>query len=520
MHSSLLLVSRLLPFVSRGTINVPVVSTSSGELHGAVVDGVNSFKGVRYAQPPTGALRWEPPVEFVSTGVQNATAFGPSCPQQFSSSFFEFLFNDPPPASENEDCLFLNVWAPAKETKLKLPVLFWVHGGALAFGTASTPLHEGTSISANQDVVVVTINYRINVFGFPSSPDLPRTKNNLGFLDQELALKWVHSNIARFGGDPDKVTIMGWSAGGHSIVHALTRTRDGKAPFRAAAVLSGPRLATSTTPSFSAFNTLAENVGCTQDQGVERMDCLRKVPASIIHNFTSGPLSGPFGTPLVDFVTAFPFTLERLHSNVSTRVPLLIGELENDGSFIAVDVPTIEGLLAVNGIRATPDEVRAQYPGLNESQVIAKAFRDIAGRCGNRMLSDAIVQAGIPSVFRYSYGAVFADLQKFPGAGAWHGTELGLLFGTYNRSTATAAEATLSSSFQTAICNFIKDPTSPPAANWPKYVPGPHGKIAKIAYHGNVQPGNFVEAVDSNIQDSTCDALWDGLLCLDPASCA
>ncbi|KAJ7261985.1 hypothetical protein C8J57DRAFT_1633529 [Mycena rebaudengoi] len=110
------------------------------------------------------------------------------------------------------------------------------------------------------------------------------------------------------------------------------------------------------------------------------------------------------------------------------------------------------------------------------------------------MLSDAIVQAGIPSVFRYSYGAVFADLQKFPGAGAWHGTELGLLFGT-----ATGAEATLSSCFQTAICNFIKDPTTPPAVNWPKYVPGPHGKIAKIAYHGNVQPGNSVEAVDSNI---------------------
>ncbi|KAJ7262017.1 acetylcholinesterase/Butyrylcholinesterase [Mycena rebaudengoi] len=517
MNSLLLLVSRLLPFLYRGAT---VVSTSSGEWHGAVVGGVNAFKGVRYAQPPTGELRWEPPVALISTEAQHATAFGPSCLQQIRSPLHQMLFNDPPPASENEDCLFLNVWAPAKKIKTKLPVLFYLHGGGLGFGTASIPLHDGTSIAANQDVVVVTINYRTNVFGFPSSPDIPVSQNNLGFLDQELALKWVQSNIARFGGDPDKVTIMGQSAGGQSIVYALMRTREGKAPFRAAVVLTGPLLATSTTPSFSAFNAFAENLGCIQAHGSGRMDCLRKIPASAIQNFTNGPRSGLFGTPLVDLITAFPFTLERIHSKLSTRVPLIIGEMEDDGSLIAAAVTSIEILLAITGVHATADEVRAQYPGLNDTRVISEAFRDIAARCPSRMLSDATVQAGTSSVFRYSYGAVFADLQKFPGAGAWHGSELGLLFGTYNKSTATAAESTLSSSFQTAMCNFVKDPTSPPAPNWPKYVPGPHGKIAKIAYNGNVEPGNFVESVDSNILDSTCDSLWDARLCTNITSCA
>ncbi|KAF7370311.1 Carboxylic ester hydrolase [Mycena sanguinolenta] len=128
----------------------------------------------------------------------------------------------------------------------------------------------------------------------------------------------------------------------------------------------------------------------------------------------------------------------------------------------------------------------------------------------DELWSAAVTGSGVKSVFRYTYGAVFADLQKFPGAGAWHSSELGPLFGTFNRSTATPAEAAWSATFQTAVANFIKDPNTSPAVNWPKYLPGPSAEtFAKLAYNGNVEPGNFVDPVASTSLDGPCDALWN-----------
>ncbi|KAF7360629.1 Carboxylic ester hydrolase [Mycena venus] len=188
-----------------------VVTTTSGQLHGTELNGVTSFKGVRFAEAPVLDFRWRPPVPFVSTGVHSATILGPACVQQFPFAMREitqFLYNSPAPASENEDCLFLNIWVPSKSKIGKKPVVVWFHGGGFSYGTASVPRFDGTSLAANQNIVVVTINYRTNIMGFPGSRDLPVTQNNLGFLDQELALRWVKQNIVQFGGDPKKVTIM------------------------------------------------------------------------------------------------------------------------------------------------------------------------------------------------------------------------------------------------------------------------------------------------------------------------
>ncbi|KAJ6614098.1 Carboxylesterase [Mycena sp. CBHHK59/15] len=472
----------------------------------------------RYAQAPTGKLRWEPPVPFVSGQAQNTTALAPSCLQQFAfvgSAFTQFLFNNPPPASEDEDCLFLNVWAPATNIQKQKPVVFWIHGGALIFGSASLPAYDGTSLAANQHIVVVTINYRTNVFGFPGSEDLPITRNNLGYLDQELALEWVQLNIAKFGGDPSQVTIMGQSAGSWSVGQAIVRDRV-KTPFRAGVMLSGAITSTSPIPSFASFNTFAATVGCTQAPGAARLQCVRQVPAATIRNFTNGPLSGSFG-PLVDNFTEFTNPLERLRSKSTARVPLIIGNMENDGTAFAEGTTSLTDFLGIEfpGLPISPDLVRSLYPGLNDSVVIADAIRDVAFRCPAELWSAALVGSGISSVFRYTYGAVFADLQKFPGAGAWHSSEIGPLFGTFVRSTATPAEVTWSSTFQTAIANFIKDPNTSPAVNWPKYIPGPSANtLAKLAYKGNinVDPDNFVQAVQSNSLDGPCDALWDTIL--------
>ncbi|KAJ7630507.1 Alpha/Beta hydrolase protein [Roridomyces roridus] len=491
-----------------------VVNTTSGVLHGSTTDGVTSFKGIPFAQPPTGALRWEPPVPFISAATQNVTTLGPSCLQQFAfatAAFDEFLFNNPPPA-ENEDCLFLNVWAPASSAK-NLEVLVWIYGGSLAFGTASLPTYDGTSMVANQGIIFVSFNYRTNVFGFPGSPDLPLTGNNLGFLDQELAFKWVQQNIAQFGGDPTKVTIMGQSAGSQSVSAAINRHSVIDAPFRAGIMLSGAVVSMLATPSFTSFNNFSASVGCNQAVGPARLACLKQVPAATIRSFTNGPTSGAF-EPVVDGVTVFADPLGRIRSGLTARVPFIIGNMQNDGTVFAFGLTDLTAFLQVEtGGLITAAEVRPLYPGLNDSTIIAEIIKDVAFLCPAELWSTAAVGVGLPNVFRYSYGAVFADLQLFPGAGAWHSSELPGIFGTLNKTSATAAEITLSGTMQTIVGNFVKNPTQAPAPNWPRWIPGAlTNTLAKLAYNGNVEASNVVQAVQSDSIDGPCNALWNAVL--------
>jgi carboxylesterase type B len=204
-------------------------------------------------------------------------------------------------------------------------------------GTASLPLYDGTSFAENQDIVFVSFNYRTNVFGFPTAQDLPASRNNLGLLDQELALAWVQDNIAQFGGDPKKVTIMvrakprkvpllpsltllsqGQSAGSISVSYAITRRNSTVAPlFRAGIMLSGVQTAIMTPRivNFSNFDGFATAMGCTQPPGPLRLQCLRDIPASTIRNYTNGPDSGLF-TPGVDKLVFYPTSEEMLTSLV------------------------------------------------------------------------------------------------------------------------------------------------------------------------------------------------------------
>ncbi|KAJ7103822.1 hypothetical protein C8R44DRAFT_640257, partial [Mycena epipterygia] len=235
--------------------------------------------------------------------------------------------------------------------------------------------------------------------------------------------------------------------------------------------------------------------------------------------------------------TVFTNPLERLRTSATAKVPIVIGNMENDGSAFTVGMTNLTAFLEgeAPGNSISPAFVRTLYPGQNDSLVISDSFRDVGFRCPDELWSAAVTGAGVSSVFRYTYGkysrlqpmsillgfvlimiysgAVFADLQKFPGAGAWHSSEIGPLFGTFIRSTATPAEVTWSSTFQTAIANFVKNPDVSPAVNWPKYIPGPPAKtFAKLAYNGNVNPNNFVDPVQSNSLDGPCDALWDRFL--------
>src|SRR5580698_11632149 len=195
------------------------VKTEQGKVQGKTInDGkVNAFLGIPYAAPPVGDMRWkapEPPAKW--KGTRDATKFGAHCAQ--GRVFEDMVFQD---AGPSEDCLFLNVYAPADATnKTKLPVMFWIHGGGYAGGGSSEPRHNGDFLPLH-GVVLVTINYRLGVFGFLVTKELADEANgsagNYGLLDMISALHWVHDNVGKFGGDPGNVTIFGESAGSFAV---------------------------------------------------------------------------------------------------------------------------------------------------------------------------------------------------------------------------------------------------------------------------------------------------------------
>jgi para-nitrobenzyl esterase len=202
--------------------NAPVVDTPAGMLAGRSEGALNVFKGIPYALPPVGQLRWKAPAEMGRwTGVKRATDFGKACMQPHDGTSRNIYAADPGPLSE--DCLTLNIWAPADAKNA--PVFFWIHGGALIGGSSHYPLFVGSRLAA-RGVIVVTINYRLGVFGWLAHPELSAESplgisGNWGLLDEIAALKWVQRNIASFGGDPANVTIAGQSAGALSVMFLM-----------------------------------------------------------------------------------------------------------------------------------------------------------------------------------------------------------------------------------------------------------------------------------------------------------
>src|SRR5438270_10032672 len=219
------------------------VKTEQGKVHGKTInsDKVKAFMGLPYAAPPVGDLRWKAPQPAAKwKGERDATKYGAHCAQ--NAVFADMIFQD---GVNSEDCLFLNVYAPADATdKSKLPVMFWIHGGGFAGGASSEPRHNGDFLPL-KGVVLVTINYRLGVFGFLATADLAKEANgaagNYGLMDMIAALQWVKSNIKGFGGDPGNVTIFGESAGSFAV-STLMASPMAKALFHNAIRVSGAAL--------------------------------------------------------------------------------------------------------------------------------------------------------------------------------------------------------------------------------------------------------------------------------------
>lgn len=415
----------------------PVVTIDSGKLEGSVDAGVASWKGIPFAAPPVGALRWRAPQPVQPwPGVRQASAYAADCMQLPFPSDAAPLGTQP-----DEDCLYLNVWKPAA-AKGKLPVLVWIYGGGFVNGGSSPPTYSGAAL-ASQGVMVVSFNYRIGRFGFFAHPQLTREAagsaplGNYGFMDQLAALQWIKRNAAAFGGDPSNVTISGESAGGMSVNFLLTSALS-QGLFAKAVVMSGGDGGAAPTPLAGAERigqAFASGKGIAPDDP-KALDKLRALPAEQVvdgmnlASFRQPAVAATYHGPFVDGKVALDsgaaFSAGRMH-----KVPVMIG--------------------------ATSADI-----GGKTGYMVA----------GARSLAATLADHGVP-VYAYRFSYV-ADSVAKPGAGAGHATDIPYFFDTvalkYGQE-ASARDVAMGEAMATYMVNFAKqgDPNGAGLPAWPRY---------------------------------------------------
>ncbi|PHH92114.1 hypothetical protein CDD83_8877 [Cordyceps sp. RAO-2017] len=450
------------------------VEVEAGRLAGSASASVSRFFGIPFAAPPIRFNAPEPARAW--EGVYDATKHKPACVQKFSypedrrNRSMQWFNTPPPPAGESEDCLYLDIYAPAGAAPGCKAVMFWLFGGGFSFGSGSLPQYDGSSFAADQDVVVVAPNYRTNVFGFPGSPEKPESEQNLGFLDQRLALDWVQRNIHAFGGDPNRVTLFGESAGSGSV-EILVNNPPRPVPFAGAIMQSGQSsIALSDRSSAASWKKLTKAAGCETDGALE---CMRAVPADKLKALVEhGQLKF---APIHDGNTTYTSTgrVDRLSSTEGSskiaRVPVMIGSDADDGGPFVYGMTdagaTLKRLLPA-GAAGVVDKILSAYPldGLGLGPVnkqLSAIFGDFAFTCPAKVVAEDSASVGIPT-WRYFFDAGFANTEAYPGSGAWHSSEIGLVYGTYPREGATAYQAAVSRAMQKAWADFAKDPFAGP----------------------------------------------------------
>ena len=387
-------------------MTVPVI-TSKGKVLGAVDDrtGVNSFKGLPFAAPPVGDLRWKVPQPVQAwSGVREAVRFGPRAMQLPLFGDMNFRSN-----GMSEDCLYLNVWTPDPSPDAQLPVLVYFFGGGFLAGDGSEPRYDGEQM-ARRGIVAVTVNYRLNIFGFLAHPELSAESpyhgsGNYGFLDQHAALLWVRDNIAAFGGDPDRVTIAGESAGSISahaqMISPLSRDL--------IAGVIGSSGGIEALPPYPLDEVERRWVDFAKTIGAVSIAELRALPAETLLEAIRGMGARDFsGTIDGHFFPKSPTAMVAAREHA--RVPLMVGWNSEEGGYRALlgeQKPTpanyAQAVRAHYGDHA--DEVLRLYPGATEQQVVQSAT-DLAG---DRFIvysawtwADQHRRSGCP-VFRYYY---------------------------------------------------------------------------------------------------------------------
>lgn len=343
----------------------PVANTESGQVRGALEGGIASWKGIPFAAPPVGPLRWRAPQPAAKwQGVRDATAYGNDCMQQPFGGDAAPLGT--PPA---EDCLYLNVWKPAgtKHNKNKLPVVLWIYGGGFVNGGSSPPTYSGANL-ARKGVMVVSFNYRLGRFGTFAHPALAKADEdgglagNFGYLDQIAALKWVHRNIAEFGGDPANITVIGESAGGMSV-HMVLTSPMARGLVKRAVVMSGGdgqgmgALTPATAERIGVDFMAGKGIAADDPQALAKMRALSAEQVTdglgLMQMFQSRGGKPTFSHPFTDgrIVVDVPAAYR---TGAYTKVPVMIGatsaDIGGDTGSMIVGARTLGGEIASQGV--------------------------------------------------------------------------------------------------------------------------------------------------------------------------
>jgi para-nitrobenzyl esterase len=499
-----LLVVALLTLPARAD-TPPVVSAPAGSVRGESASGVHVFKGIPYARPPVGELRWKPPLAAAKwKGTLEATQFGAACIQPKGRADSIYFWSLP---KTSEDCLFLNIWVPAKAHKA--PVFLWIHGGALSGGSGGEPLYDGAKM-AEKGIVVVTINYRMGPLGFLVHPALSAESRrsisgNYGLLDQILALEWVQKNIASFGGDAGNVTIAGESAGGLSVMYLMAapsaRGLFAKAVAQSAYMVSAQELRTASHDQYSGEAIgmwLSGKLGAGELAGMRSMDAQKITDIAATNGF--------FPFFVIDGRILPRQVVDVFDRGEQARVPLLAG-------FNSGEIRSLRALApAVPADAATYEkEIRAKYGDLADSflklyppdnlqeSIWATSRDSLYGWTAERLMIKQTA-LGVPSyLYLFDHGYPAADEK---GLHAFHASELPYVFGTANRAPpnwpavpATPVETSLSNAMLEYWTSFARSgvPTASGQPAWPVYGYGRAYMAFEDAPHpkANVYPGMY-----------------------------
>lgn len=448
--------------------SAPVVATSAGTVRGTVHDDVVAFRGIPFAAPPIGPLRWRPPQPPAAwSGVRDATRFGPICPQVSRPG--------DPDLPQSEDCLTLNVYAPARMPPGGLPVMVWIHGGSFARGAGSLPAYDGTGF-VRQGVVLVTLNYRIDRLGRFGHPALTRTQAgeglaNYGLMDQVRALGWVRDNIAAFGGDPQRVTIFGQSAGGVSV-NFLMALPSSRGLFQRAIAQSGG-------VAIEVTQRLREPAG--------RFPALEKDGLEFAASFgIADDERAPERLRALDVAQILAYKHENNSTNPvvdGTFVPEDIGRVFREGRQHAV--PYLTGIDSWEASLIRPlnlppqavlfgvpmDKVRAVYGPLDDRALTEAYFSDVLFLAPAWSLAADMAAADRPAWLYYYAYVDDARRDKVPGAA--HGDEVGHLFQQPRRpdDVLSVHDLAVSAPLRRYWVNFARhgDPNGADLPRWPPF---------------------------------------------------
>jgi para-nitrobenzyl esterase len=470
--------------------SAPEVKTASGVVRGVIAGDVAAFKGIPYAAPPVGEFRWRPPQPVKPwKEVRDASKDCADCPQRAWPGST---------AIQSEDCLFLNVWAPANATnKSKLPVMVWIHGGGFTGGSGSGPSSAGDAF-AKQGVILTTINYRLGRLGHFAFPALSKEhpeefKGSYAYMDQIAALKWIRENIAAFGGDPNNITIFGFSAGGVSV-HSLLTIPAAKGLFHKAigessggrdGVLTGRPIDKENADPLYTVSAETIGINFARKHKIQSTDAsaLAKLRSLSVDEIVDGGLETDsaglriYSGPILDGKLVVETAESAYKAGRQPNVPLIIGNCsaEIGGPFVS-NASSKEALFASFG-ELEVDAKSAFDPDGNKKfdEVITKFNTDWVWGEPARMTARTFVAKDAP-VYMYQFGYVPPNWRERSRYGAGHGSEVSFVFNTLNARWGNPGEPTpeekaLAKIMNTYWANFAKtgNPNGKGVPAWPQY---------------------------------------------------